>query len=357
MKIFPSSTGDVCVGRLHEGLPAALAQLHASSVLVVADDNTAVHCLPLLGPWIDQTKVVIIPHGETHKTLEGCQRIWSALVDIGADRASVVLNVGGGMICDLGGFAAACYQRGIRFAHIPTSLLAMADAAMGGKTGVNYEGFKNYLGRFEAPAFIWVDPVFLQTLPQREILDGMAEIVKHAIIRSQTLWDLVSITDFNENTDWTGILEENTPVKLDIAGADPLEKGIRKTLNFGHTIGHALESHYLHTPDPLSHGQAITLGMLAESRIALLMGLLGNEDFQCIIALIKRLLSPSEVTLPSLGEIKPWLQGDKKKSGGRVGFSLPDRIGSCTWDVGVDDRLVAESLIWVETQVSTVPQR
>jgi len=357
MKVFPSTTGDVHVGSIHEGLQAAIAQFHASSILVVADDHTAAHCLPLLGSWIDETNVVIIPNGETHKTLEGCQRIWSALVDAGADRASVVLNIGGGMICDLGGFAATCYQRGIRFVHIPTSLLAMADAAMGGKTGVNFEGFKNYIGRFEAPALVWIDPVFLKTLPQREILDGMAEIVKHAIIGSPGLWDLVSATDLDENTDWTRILEENTPVKLDIAGADPLEKGIRKTLNFGHTIGHALESHYLHTPVPLSHGQAVTLGMLAESRIAHLMGLLGNEDFKRIIALIKRLLSPSEVTLPSLGEIQPWLQGDKKKSGGRVGFSLPDRIGSCKWDVGVDDRYVAESLIWMETQVSTIPQR
>ncbi len=352
MNAFASPLGDLYLGSVQDGLHEVIQSLTPSNVIVIADDNTDCKCLPLLENLIDIPggKVVIRP-GDQYKTIDSCEVIWSALVAAGADRSSLILNVGGGMICDLGGFAASCYQRGIRFGHIPTSLLAMADAAIGGKTGVNFEGFKNYIGRFEVPAFIWVDPVFLETLPHQELLDGLAEVIKHAIVGSRSLRDTLSLHADTTSIDWWKIIELNTPVKQEITAADPMEKGIRKTLNFGHTIGHALESHFLHTSRPMSHGQAVTYGMMAEAKLSLLTGHMGNEDFHAIIGLIERLLSPSEVTLPSFKDLQPWLLGDKKKSKGVTRYSLPDQIGSCGWDIIVEDRQVAESLDWLSTQV------
>ncbi|MDZ4748983.1 MAG: 3-dehydroquinate synthase family protein [Saprospiraceae bacterium] len=347
MKIFTSQSGDIYLGNVKDGLQKTIQILKPSLLVIIADDNTVRHCVPLIEPMTQAGMRIVIASGDQHKSLDSCKTIWSSLVQSGADRESLILNVGGGMICDLGGFAAACFQRGIRFVHIPTSLLAMADAAIGGKTSINFEGYKNYIGRFETPAFIWTDPAFLKSLPEQEILDGLAEIVKHAIIGSKDLWETISTFDELTTIDWYTLLERNIPIKQNISETDPLEKGIRKTLNFGHTIGHALESHFLHSLRPLSHGQAVTLGMLAETKLANLSGLLGNEDFKGIIELIQRLLRPCEVTLPSMDALKPWLLGDKKKTGGSVGYSLPDGIGSCRWDIKLEEKQVWESLDWV----------
>jgi 3-dehydroquinate synthase len=351
MKAFRSPSGDIFLGKISDGLQEIISSFHASSVFLIADDQTASHCLPLLEGVANTENSIVIPSGEASKSLENAQYIWSSLINSGADRGTMILNIGGGMICDLGGFAAACYQRGIRFGHMPTSLLAMADAAIGGKSGINFQGFKNYIGSFAIPSFIWIDPVFLNTLPANELRNGMTEVVKHAIIGGGELWETISDASHLHDFDWPGVLALNTPVKQEIVDLDPHESGIRKVLNFGHTIGHALESHFLETGNPIAHGRAVTLGMLAEARMSYTMGLLGNEDFQAIILLIKRLLGPYEVTLPPAGKLAHWLSGDKKKSGGRVGYSLPERIGLCRWDMAVDQAIVEESLVWLSTQV------
>lgn len=353
MKTLPSLLGDVHLGPVQDGLKELISGLKPSGITILADTHTAQHCLPHLGTLVDAFHLVTIPPGETHKTLESCVRIWTSWTHAGLDRSALVLNLGGGMICDLGGFAAGCYQRGIRFGHVPTSLLGMADAALGGKTGVNFHGFKNYLGHFEYPAFTWVDPAFLSTLPEQEVTDGMTEIVKHAIIASPSLWNLISGLEDPAQASWTELLSLNIPVKLQIAERDPKERGLRKTLNFGHTIGHALESYFMEMPIPLTHGQAVALGMLAESRLAFQTGLLPKEDFQGIIGVVMRLLRPREVTLPPLQALLPWLKGDKKKTEGRVGYSLPDQIGSCRWDIPVSDSDLRESLDWLQIQVNS----
>jgi len=352
MNTYPSSLGDIYLGRMQDGMAALIEQLQPSSLFLLTDSNTAKYCAPLVQTLVRTSQTIIIPAGEQHKTLTSCQHVWSSFIEQEADRSSMVLNVGGGLTCDLGGFASSCFQRGIRFGHIPTSLLAMADAAIGGKTGVNFEGYKNYLGRFEAPSFIWIDPVFLKTLPERELSDGVAEIIKQAIIGSRSMWDMLSGFETINSIDWTRVLGENLLIKKHIVEADPLEKGVRKVLNFGHTIGHALESYFLDSTTPISHGQAVTLGMLTESKIALELGLLDNEDFQGIIGLIHRLLGKVEVTLPTMGEIHKWLLGDKKKVNGKIGFSLPDRIGSCGWNIEVDNLTLDKSFRWLSTQVA-----
>jgi 3-dehydroquinate synthase len=351
MNTYPSPLGDIYLGSVLDGLASVIEKLQPSSILLLADSNTIKYCIPLLEPVIRINQCIVIQASEQSKTLSSCQDIWASLTGNGADRSALVLNVGGGMICDLGGFASACFQRGIRFGHIPTSLLSMADAAIGGKTGINFEGYKNYIGRFEAPSFIWIDTKFLETLPIQEIKDGLAEIIKHAIIGSRALWDLLSRLERLSSFKWPEVLEENVMIKKRIVEVDPHEKGLRKVLNFGHTIGHALESHHLSGSYPISHGQAVTLGMLAESKLANMMGLLDDKDFQSIIELIHRLLGQVEVTLPSVEEIRPWISGDKKKTNGQVGFSLPDRIGSCGWNIVVKEHDIANSLEWLATQV------
>ncbi len=347
MKSFPSTYGDIYSGEAGEGLRKAIEVLSPSKIIAIADSHTAGLCLPLLENFIHISHVIVIPPGDQYKTIESCQKIWTEMLKSEADRSCLVLNIGGGMICDLGGYAASCFKRGVRFGHIPTSLLAMTDASIGGKTGINHEGYKNLIGRFEIPSLTWIDTNFLRTLPTQELSDGMAEVVKHAIIGSPELWNWLSNADDLSDMDWDHIISLSVPVKQRIVEQDPFEKGLRKTLNFGHTIGHALESYFLPGTQPLSHGRAITLGMMAESRIAEQMGILKTEEFNVIIPLIMRLLRPSEVTLPALDALQHWLQGDKKKVKGIVGYSLPDRIGSCTWDIKVEEKYMAESLNWL----------
>lgn len=351
MKLLASTYGDICFGKTEDGLQKAIDDLSPSSLVIVADAHTAKFCLPLLENILQSPHIIVIPPGDQHKSLESCQQIWTTMLNADADRSTLVLNVGGGMICDLGGYAASCYKRGVRFGHIPTSLLAMTDAAIGGKTGINFSGYKNLIGRFEVPSLTWIDPQFLNTLPAQEISDGMAEVVKHAIINSKDLWDLLSQADNLSDIEWSPIIYHSILAKQRIVGMDPFEKGIRKTLNFGHTLGHALESHALQGDYPMSHGQAITLGMMAELRIAEQMGHLKNEDFHRIISLIVRLLRPSEVTLPTMDVLLHWLQGDKKKFGGVIGYSLPDRIGSCAWDIAVEEPYITESLKWLSVHL------
>ena len=350
MKSFASAFGPVYLEEAFAELARRLHVNSPSSVFILCDSNTAQYCIPLLSNVISNQGIITIPAGEKYKNIDTSCAIWKRLIHLGADRKSILLNLGGGMVTDIGGFAASCFQRGIRFVHVPTSLLAMTDAAIGGKLGVDFEGNKNYIGLFKAPEFTWINTTFLKTLPRQELLSGLTEIVKHAIIGNKKLWDVVAEIDSVENVKWDEIMLMSIEVKLMIIQEDPLEKGMRKTLNFGHTIGHALESHFLETETPLSHGQAITLGMLAESRMAVEAGLLHKDDFQKIIDLILRLLEPLEVAIPSYSKLKPWLERDKKGTSGQVHFSLPVEIGTCRWDItGLDPRI---GLDWLDKQVS-----
>jgi 3-dehydroquinate synthase len=357
MKKFPSSIGHIYSGAMEEGLADFIAKLNPSKVFILADENTAILCVPQVKRWVDSTKTIVCKAGEENKNLDSCRFIWSELVEGNADRNSVVLNVGGGMIGDMGGFAASCFQRGIRFVHIPTSLLAMADAAIGGKVGVDYENLKNYIGLIRQAEFIWIDPVFLNTLPEPEIISGLAEIVKHAIIGSPQLWELLLEVKTSSLNPWKEILELNTPVKVKIVDTDVNDQGLRKVLNFGHTIGHAIESYFLSTGQKMTHGQCVATGMMVESKIASKIQLLNEVDFEAIESLLNRLLSPVSAGLPEYKLIRPWLGKDKKKSNQKVVYSLPDRIGSCRWDIPVDEAIVEECFEWWRTQAKSVPFR
>jgi len=334
MKNYTSPFGLIYQEESFQQLASRLKELSYSTAFIIADSNTATHCVPLLDNVISNYNIKVITHGEQNKTMHQCGITWSHLIENGADRKSVILNVGGGMICDFGGFVASCFQRGIRFINIPTSLLAMTDAAIGGKTGVDFQGYKNYVGVFSSPEFVWINTTFLNTLPVEEIKNGLTEIVKHAIIGSVDLWQVLENLAYVDNINWNALLELSIPVKLNIIQQDPYEKGLRKVLNFGHTIGHALESYFLNTVSPLSHGQAVALGMLAESKMALDANELSTADFEKINTLIFRLLEPPQVEIPSFEELKPWMMRDKKNISQTLSFSLPRGIGSCQWGLG-----------------------
>ena len=355
MKAFTTSIGDIRVGHVGDGLKNVIEGFRASTLFTIADENTIRFCVPALEGIIDTDRIIMTRSGEANKNLESCNSIWNALIDGGADKDSVVINVGGGLICDMGGFAAACFQRGIRFGHLPTTVLAMTDAAIGGKLGVDFKGYKNYIGLIRPPSFVWIDQSFLDTLPLIEMKSGLAEIVKHAIIGSRSLWELLSRVDKIDNMPWDEVFNMGIPVKVNIVEKDINEQGLRKVLNFGHTIGHGIESYYLAKGQPVMHGQCVALGMMAESKISSSLGLLSTPDFEAIIDVIMRMLNIAP--LPDVEDVIPWLMKDKKRSGGRVGFSLPDGIGSCRWDIPVDIEIVRESFGWLHAQVNSVPFR
>jgi len=206
------------------------------------------------------------------------------------------------------------------------------------------------------PYAVWIDSVFINTLPRIEKISGLAEIVKHAIIASKEMWDILSKVPSPDDIPWDSILEINHPVKLAIVEEDLHEGGKRKILNFGHTIGHALESYFLSSGNDVTHGQSVTLGMLAEAKIANLAGLLNNTDFNAIVNMVERLLEPLRISFPTFDELNFWLLQDKKKSGAVIGYSLPDKIGSCRWDVSVPDNVAIESFHWLK-QVMDSPER
>lgn len=270
---------DVFLGPVAEALPAWLHQQPAySRIFLLADANAhacGAHRLPLLDA---ETYLVPVPPltegvggAERLKTLDTCANIWSAMLNSRLDRKALVVNFGGGVIGDMGGFCAAAYKRGVDFVQIPTTLLAMTDAAIGGKLGIDFQGVKNAVGVFQNPKAVFVDPAFLQTLPARERLSGFAEVVKHARIGDPALWEKIqtlSAESLGPNglsaIEWTDILHASIAVKVRIVTDDPHEQGIRALLNFGHTFGHALESYFLQTDDPMTHGEAVAVGMMCE---------------------------------------------------------------------------------------------
>jgi len=312
-----------------------------SQVFILTDENVAPFWLPEVAHWLhcDSANEIVIKAGEKYKNLQTVQRIWKALMKHHADRNALLINLGGGVITDLGGFAASTYKRGIKFINVPTTLLAMVDAAIGGKTGIDFGGAKNQIGTFAEAEEVLVDPVFLSTLPRREILAGLSEMLKYGFIADANLLhaNLEKYQDF--------ILRAGE-IKREIVEKDPTEKGIRKILNFGHTIGHAIESHCLTTDLPLLHGEAVAMGMCAALWLSVKQcGLYATvlQDFEKQLPI---LLSEAEASL-SEADIEPimgYLAFDKKNKGETSQFVLLESVGKPVWDVTLPCVTVKEAL-------------
>jgi len=319
-----------------------------SRLVVLVDEHTSEHCLPILSRNLErfgELNVLEIESGEGSKNLQVCTRLWRALGEMGADRQTLLLNLGGGVIGDMGGFIASAFKRGIPFVNIPTTLLAQVDASVGGKVGVDLDHLKNEIGLFSFPAAVFIYPDFLKTLPRREMMSGFAEVVKHALIADRSYWNYVLEANIADGKVWEKIIENSVQIKNRIVLADPKEKALRKALNFGHTIGHAVESCFLENSSrSLLHGEAIAIGMVAEAFISSVKnGLLPSVRDLIVTFLFEKFgyvpLDPdSDLRLIEL------MRHDKKNSNGLLNFTLLQDIGSCDVDQTADAGLVLEAL-------------
>ena len=293
-----------------------------NQLAILVDENTKKDCLPVFLKATNIDAIIVeISSGEEHKNLEKCQLIWNALSSHNFDRNSLLINLGGGVIGDMGGFAASTYKRGIDFIQIPTSLLAMVDASVGGKLGVDFAYLKNQIGVFNNPKAVLINTVFLNSLPKNQLLSGFAEVVKHALIADKCYWKEIKTTPL-EKMNWESIILQSLVIKNNIVTQDPLDKGERKKLNFGHTFGHAIESFYLKLGNPILHGEAISLGMILESNISKI----NKEEKNEIASFISNTFSIPKK--PPLRALLEWMKSDKKKRKEKINFTLLNGVGS-----------------------------
>ncbi|MGL4597393.1 MAG: 3-dehydroquinate synthase, partial [Bacteroidia bacterium] len=308
-----------------------------SSVFILVDENTLQHCLPrLIGrvKSLATAEIIELESGELNKTPDVVLQVWRVLSELGADRQSLIINLGGGVLTDLGGFVASTFKRGIRFLNIPTTLLAQIDASVGGKTGVDLDGLKNEIGTFTEPEAVFIYPDFLQTLSKREMLSGFAEAIKHGLIADPSYWKKIKITSIADNQAWPELIARSVEIKSDIVQDDPKEKGLRKSLNFGHTIGHALEAFFLErVSSSVLHGEAVAAGMICEAWLSNQQAKLSADELEDITQFIVQRYLPIAIDGDADHRLIELMRHDKKNEGGKIRFTLLDRIGQAKWNV------------------------
>jgi 3-dehydroquinate synthase len=316
-----------------------------SQVVVITDENTEKLCLHILFENIErQVRVITIPAGEENKTLDTCAFIYEKMVQKNIDRGSLAILLGGGVVCDMGGFCSATYMRGIPFISIPTSLLAQVDASVGGKLGVDLKGLKNIVGVFQKPEHVFIFKEFLKTLPPVHIRNGFAEILKHWLIRdAKTFYHVKNNPEdlWHQVKDW---VIPSVLVKSSVTQKDPQEKGLRKILNFGHTIGHAVETYSLHKSNPLLHGEAIAIGMICESYISYRMNLLSEDENFAIRQFITSVFGHHPKWVQDPETLLNIMYKDKKNRSGKIQFSLLEGIGNAVYNWEVPEDIIYESL-------------
>lgn len=317
-----------------------------SKIFILLDKNTEKYCLNLLTTYLHNFHyhIISIEAGEEHKSLDSATIIWNNLLMNGADRKSILINLGGGMITDLGAFAASNFMRGIDFIQIPTTLLAQIDASVGGKTGINFQGVKNILGTFTLPKAVFICNDFLHTLSKKDLKSGYAEMLKHALIKGGNLWTEFQLLDLEEIPSLESI-ENSIKVKFNIVEEDFEEKGIRKILNLGHTLGHAFESLSLYKDSsPLLHGEAVALGIYYEAILAEKLGILNTNDRNIITDYIAKNYYLKTYNSTDIQHILNYIIHDKKNKNGNISFSLLENIGHATYDIFVDKECIANLL-------------
>lgn len=325
-------------------LEAFLRENTYTQMAVLVDENTKKHCYPAVKPLLPRHTLIQIRSGEERKHLDTCQQIWQRMTAAQLDRRALLINLGGGVIGDMGGFCAATYKRGVDFLQIPTTLLAQVDASVGGKLGIDFQGFKNHIGVFKDPVSVFVATDFLQTLPFAEIRSGFAEIIKHCLIADAQMWDIIRRRELDEQQ-WSELVPHSVRIKESVVAQDPTEKGWRKVLNFGHTIGHAVESYFLPKPkQKLLHGEAIAVGMIAEAYLSHRRKLLNEDSLaqieEFIFSVYGRVrLQPADIEL-----IAPLALQDKKNVGGKIQCVLLQNIGEPVIDHAISLREIKEAL-------------
>ncbi|MBN7815673.1 3-dehydroquinate synthase [Algoriphagus pacificus] len=329
-------------------LEKVLQGISFSKLFVLTDQNTEQHCLPLLKSVLPaKTLFYSVSAGEKNKNLSTCAAIWSAMTAAALDRKALFINIGGGVIGDMGGFCASIYKRGIRFINIPTTLLSQVDASVGGKLGVDFEGLKNHLGTFNEPETVMISPEFLSTLPEEELRSGYAEIIKHGLIQDKAYFEKLKIENWKDQ-DWMELIQHSVGIKKQVVLADPKEAGLRKILNFGHTIGHAFESHFLDGPKHLLHGEAIAIGMICEAYLSFQKTNLSKEELETIQNIFLSIYGKFTFSKADLKPILDLCLQDKKNEGEVLMFSLLEKIGSCTYNIPVNRQEIEESIFYYE---------
>jgi 3-dehydroquinate synthase len=312
-----------------------------TQVAVLMDEHTQSDCYPLLATALPIHQTIIVPAGEEFKNLDTCTKVWQKLTDLAFDRHSLLIILGGGVLGDLGGFCASTYKRGIDFILIPTTLLSQVDASVGGKLGIDFQHYKNHIGVFQEPVYTLIVSDFLKTLPERELRSGFAEVIKHCLISDKEMWQKVSAKAM-EKQSWDELIRHSVSFKYSVIAKDPKERGLRKILNFGHTIGHAVESYLLASVDRIFHGEAIAVGMVTESFIAYEKGLIAQSELDQITAYVLKVFG--KVSLPAHDQLMPVIGQDKKNKGGSILMALPKGIGSAIWDIETSEGEIKGSL-------------
>ena len=346
MKTIQSNTYPIYFENSINELVKFIVRGNYSRFFILTDENTELHCLQAikneLGD-IDNYDLIEIPAGEENKDIDYCIGIWRMLIDFAADRKSLLVNLGGGVISDMGGFAASTFKRGIDFVHVPTTLLSQVDASVGGKTGIDINSIKNIIGTFTQPKAVFINYAFLKTLPARQILSGLAEMLKHGLIMDADYWRALKNSDLSQPSE--ELIYRSVEIKNKVVMEDPTEMGIRKCLNFGHTIGHAVETNsLLNDKNPLTHGEAIAIGMICEAYLAHKKTGLSSDELAEIVEVISGLYPKYRLKETSYEALLSIMMKDKKNQNGKINCTLLTHIGQCNLDNICTDAELCESL-------------
>ena len=345
--IYFSETGYITLNE-------TLSAVHYSSIFILVDSHSNTHCLPTFLPYLATEipiEIIEFESGESSKNIATCVQIWEALTELGADRKSLIINLGGGVVTDLGGFIASTFKRGIDFIHVPTTLLAMVDASVGGKNGVDLGHLKNQIGVINVPKMVLIDSTYLETLPQNEMRSGLAEMLKHGLIYDAAYWKQFLDLSQLDFADFDTLIYQSIEIKNNIVMQDPTENGIRKALNFGHTLGHAIESYFLENENKktLLHGEAIAAGMILESYLSWGKKCIQEKDYLEIKNTINNIFERIVFTESDLAPILDLLIHDKKNEYGTIQFALLDGIGKIKINQTAEKELIIAAFLNYKT--------
>lgn len=333
-----------------EKLTQTLTHKDYSQIFVLTDTNTNQDCLPIFKTKIDYDfSVLMMEAGEHHKHLQTCTQLWKELSELGADRNALLINLGGGVVTDLGGFVACTYKRGVDFINVPTTLLSMVDASVGGKTGIDLDQLKNQIGVIKEPDFVLVDPVFLKSLPETEFRSGYAEMLKHGLIQDRAYFE--KLIDYKADYHKVGgHIYHSIDIKSKVVAQDPYEKNFRKILNYGHTLGHAIESYFLEHPSQkrLLHGEAIAIGMVMEAQLSHTSCGLNSEERDLIKRVFGKIYPKISLNSNDILTIKKLLRHDKKNRSGDVRFALLESIGKPVIDQVVSEEAIDNAIAFYQ---------
>ncbi len=323
-----------------------------SNLMLIVDENSRKYCLPIILQNLNHDfRIVEVKSSEKNKSLESSKRIWQQMIDHNADRNSLCINLGGGVIGDMGGFCASSFMRGVDFIQLPTTLLSMVDSSIGGKLGIDFNGFKNLVGLFKDPESVFIYPKFLKTLSKRELMSGMAEVYKYGLIHDSEFWNqLIKIKNVH-TSDMTDLIFKSLEIKKDIVEKDPFEKGLRKVLNFGHTIGHALETANLNTKGHLLHGEAVALGMIGEMHISFQKEMLSQKKLDQVADFLFDQYEINGETMFESEIIFRLCLMDKKNRNQKILASLLSDIGECQINIEIQQSEIDLALDYLKSKL------